>query len=200
MLLSFSCKNFKSFKNEAVLSMVPEKRLSELRYSILNEKIDGKNLSALSTSVVYGPNAAGKTSLINALSCFKRIVLRGNIRDEEFDILHDRVSNAMRLVPFAFSDDSEPVSFDISFTTDMHKFRYVHPSPFPLWNLSGSCSSISEISFSCCASFFNENAGFILTPSTRIRSLRLSARHSWNIRSTFSELSFICSILSDNFD
>ena len=105
--------------------MVPEKRLSELRYSILNEKIDGKNLSALSTSVIYGPNAAGKTSLINALSCFKRIVLRGNIRDEEFDILHDRVSNAMRLVPFAFSDDSEPVSFDISFTTDMHKFRYV---------------------------------------------------------------------------
>ena len=125
MLLSFSCKNFKSFKNEAVLSMVPEKRLSELRYSILNEKIDGKNLSALSTSVIYGPNAAGKTSLINALSCFKRIVLRGNIRDEEFDILHDRVSNAMRLVPFAFSDDSEPVSFDISFTTDMNKFRHV---------------------------------------------------------------------------
>ena len=106
------------------------KELDEGKKTLLNikmryEKIDGKNLSALSTSVIYGPNAAGKTSLINALSCFKRIVLRGNIRDEEFDILHDRVSNAMRLVPFAFSDDSEPVSFDISFTTDMHKFRYV---------------------------------------------------------------------------
>lgn len=125
MLLSFRCKNFKSFRNEAVLNMVPEKRLSELRYSILDEKINGKNLSALSTSVIYGPNAAGKTTLINALSCFKRIVLRGNIRDEESDILHDRVSNAMRLVPFAFADTPEPVLFDITFTTEAHKFRYI---------------------------------------------------------------------------
>lgn len=125
MLLTFSCKNFKSFRNETVLNMIPEKRLSELKYSILNEKVAGKNVDALSTSVIYGPNAAGKTSLINALSCFKRIVLRGNIRDEESDILNDRVSNAMRFVPFAFADTVEPVSFDISFATNAHKFRYV---------------------------------------------------------------------------
>ena len=125
MLLSFRCKNFKSFRKEAILNMVPEKRLTELKYSILNDKIGRKNISALSTSVIYGPNAAGKTTLINALSCFKRIVLRGNIRDEETDVLHDRVSNAMWLVPFAFNDTVEPVSFDIAFTTRAHKYRYI---------------------------------------------------------------------------
>ena len=124
MLLSFSCKNFKSFSKEAVLNMVPEKRLSELRYSILDENANGRRISALSTSVIYGPNAAGKTSLINALSCFKRIVLRGNIRDAESDILRDRVSNAMSFIPFAFSDTVEPVTFDISFSNGSHKFRY----------------------------------------------------------------------------
>lgn len=124
MLLSFSCKNFKSFSKEAVLNMVPEKRLSELRYSILDENANGRKISALSTSVIYGPNAAGKTSLINALSCFKRIVLRGNIRDAESDILRDRVSNAMSFIPFAFSDTVEPVTFDISFSNGSHKFRY----------------------------------------------------------------------------
>ena len=124
MLLSFSCKNFKSFSKEAVLNMVPEKRLSELRYSILDENANGRKNSALSTSVIYGPNAAGKTSLINALSCFKRIVLRGNIRDAESDILRDRVSNAMSFIPFAFSDTVEPVTFDISFSNGSHKFRY----------------------------------------------------------------------------
>lgn len=124
MLLSFSCKNFKSFSKEAVLNMVPEKRLSELRYSILDENVNGRKISALSTSVIYGPNAAGKTSLINALSCFKRIVLRGNIRDAESDILRDRVSNAMSFIPFAFSDTVEPVTFDISFSNGSHKFRY----------------------------------------------------------------------------
>ena len=124
MLLSFSCKNFKSFSKEAVLNMVPEKRLSELRYSILDENANGRKISAPSTSVIYGPNAAGKTSLINALSCFKRIVLRGNIRDAESDILRDRVSNAMSFIPFAFSDTVEPVTFDISFSNGSHKFRY----------------------------------------------------------------------------
>ena len=104
--------------------MVPEKRLSELRYSILDENANGRRISALSTSVIYGPNAAGKTSLINALSCFKRIVLRGNIRDAESDILRDRVSNAMSFIPFAFSDTVEPVTFDTSFSNGSHKFRY----------------------------------------------------------------------------
>ena len=124
MLLSFSCKNFKSFKQKATLNMIPEKRLSELKYSLLNQRIGKNNLSALSSSVIYGPNASGKTSIINALSCFKRIILRGNIRDDDSDILHDRVSNAMNLVPFAFDDNAEPVSFEITFTTEVHKFRY----------------------------------------------------------------------------
>jgi AAA15 family ATPase/GTPase len=40
---------------------------------------------ALSASVIYGPNAAGKTSIANAMSCFRQIVLKETIEDSEDD-------------------------------------------------------------------------------------------------------------------
>ena len=69
MLLNFRCKNFKSFKEGFELDFRPVKRLTELNYSILSQKYGDKEVYALPTSVLYGPNASGKTSVINALSC-----------------------------------------------------------------------------------------------------------------------------------
>lgn len=125
MLLNFSCNNFKSFKDGFVFNMIPEKRMTELDYSILCEKIADKEINALSASVIYGPNAAGKTSVVNAMSCLRQIVLRGNIEDAENDLYGDRISNSMMLIPFAYREDSAPVSFDITFVHDGIKFRYV---------------------------------------------------------------------------
>jgi len=85
MLLNFTCKNFKSFRDGFSFNMVPEKRMKELDYSILSERIGKKDEKALSASVIYGPNAAGKTSIINAMSCMRQMVLRGNIKDSEDD-------------------------------------------------------------------------------------------------------------------
>ena len=124
MLLSFSCKNFKSFKDGFVFNMIPERRMTELDYSIHNETISSKSITALSASVIYGPNAAGKTSVVNAMSCLRQIVLRGNIQDAEEDRYGDRISNSMTLVPFAYQDNTVPVSFDIMFTHKGIKFRY----------------------------------------------------------------------------
>lgn len=125
MLLGFSCNNFKSFKDGFVFNMVPERRMTELDYSILKETIGGKGINALSVSVIYGPNAAGKTSVVNAMSCLRQVVLRGNIQDAENDLYGDRISNGMILAPFAYREDATPVSFDISFTHSGIKFRYV---------------------------------------------------------------------------
>lgn len=81
MLLYFKCGNFKSFRDSFMFSMEPEKRMTELDYSILQEAVGENKIQALSASVIYGPNAAGKTSIVNAMSCMRQIVLRGNIRD-----------------------------------------------------------------------------------------------------------------------
>ena len=124
MLLNFSCCNFKSFSDGFEFDMTPEKRMTELGYSILKRNVNGKGESALSASVIYGPNAAGKTSVVNAMSCFKQIVLRGNIRDAADDRSGDHVSSGMNLAPFAFKDTAAPVSFDITFIQDDVKYRY----------------------------------------------------------------------------
>lgn len=118
MLLNFSCYNFKSFRNGFPFNMVPEARMRELEYSILTETVAGKTERGLSASVLYGPNAAGKTSVVRAMSCMRQIVLRGNVRDASGDC------SGLFLVPFAFREDSAPVRFDATFTSGGMKFRY----------------------------------------------------------------------------
>ncbi len=125
MLLNFSCDNFKSFQDGFHFNMVPEKRMTELDYSILSEEISGQKETGLSASVIYGPNAAGKTSVVNAMSCMRQIVLRGNVRDAADDRSGDNVSHGLALAPFAFRDDAAPVRFDASFTFHGVKYRYV---------------------------------------------------------------------------
>ena len=125
MLLNFKCKNFKSFKDGFEFQMEPESRMTELKYSVLTEKIKKKNVQALSASVIYGPNASGKTSIVNAMSCFRQIIMKGNIEDSEDDKTGDHVSASMVLIPFGFSENEKPVSFDITFTCHGVKYRYV---------------------------------------------------------------------------
>ncbi|GER67431.1 hypothetical protein BpJC7_25960 [Weizmannia acidilactici] len=79
MLLEFKIKNYKSFLDELVFTMVPAPKQKGLDYSILKEKIGLKVYKGLSSAVIYGPNASGKTNLIGAMEVFKAIVLRGNI-------------------------------------------------------------------------------------------------------------------------
>ena len=125
MLLNFKCDNFKSFREGFDFNMVPEKRMSELSYSILKEAVADGVETGLSASVIYGPNAAGKTSIVNAMSCMRQMILRGNIRDASDDRSGDHVSGGLSLAPFAFRDDAAPVGFDASFTRNGVKYRYV---------------------------------------------------------------------------
>lgn len=124
MLLNFSCNNFKSFRDGFQFNMIPEKRMKELDYSILAENVGGHEVFGLSSSVIYGPNAAGKTSIVNAMSCMRQIVLRGNVRDASDDRSGDHVSHKLLLAPFAFRDSASPVSFDVTFTFGGVKYRY----------------------------------------------------------------------------
>lgn len=125
MLLSFRCDNFKSFRDGFVFDMQPKKGLTDLSYSVLKERIAGKKISAISSSVIYGPNAAGKTSIVNAMSCYKQIIDRGNIEDTEQDTTRDHVTAHMSLIPFRFLESFKPIMFDIIFTFREKKYRYL---------------------------------------------------------------------------
>lgn len=115
MLLEFKTKNYKSFVEESVFSMTAAPKQTGLDYSLMKVKIKGKEIKGLSSSVIYGPNAAGKTNIIGAMDVFRAIVLRGNIRNSEEKSSPNPASAALELIPNNSETKAKPVCFFVEF-------------------------------------------------------------------------------------
>lgn len=81
----------------------------------MKAKIKGKEIKGLSSSVIYGPNAAGKTNIIGAMDVFRAIVLRGNIRNSEENFSPNPASGTLELIPNNSETKAKPVCFSIEF-------------------------------------------------------------------------------------
>lgn len=114
MLLEFKAINYKSFREELIFSMIPAPKQKGLDYSILKEKVGKYIYKGLSSAIIYGSNASGKTNIIGAMDTFKNIVLRGHIRNDEKDS-PNAASVALELIPNNTSEELEPVEFSIKF-------------------------------------------------------------------------------------
>ncbi len=115
MLLEFRTKNYKSFVEEASFSMVAAPKQKGLDYSLMKIKIKGKEIKGLSSSVIYGPNASGKTNIIGAMDVFRAIVLRGNIRNSEEKSSPNPAAVALELIPNNNETEGKPVLFAVEF-------------------------------------------------------------------------------------
>lgn len=98
-----------------VFSMTPAPKQKGLDYSIFETNIGKRVYKGLSSAVIYGPNASGKTNIIGAMDTFKAIVLRGHIRNDEDRNSPNVASNMLELIPYYKADDVEPVSFSVKF-------------------------------------------------------------------------------------
>ncbi len=125
MLLEFKVENYKSFLDECTFSMEKAPMQKDLEYSLLSESICRKEYKGLSSSVIYGPNAAGKTNIIGAMDVFRAIVLRGNIRNAEDDNSPNRASFHLELIPNNALKESKPVSFRIKFINNSCLVEYL---------------------------------------------------------------------------
>jgi len=123
MLLNFSVENYKSFKDSVAFSMVPAQKQKGLDYSILKNKAGSKKLSAICSSVIYGPNAAGKTTIIGAMDTMRLIVLRGNILNSTDPYPNDAANN-LELIPNNTLKERKPVKFAISFFENQYHIEY----------------------------------------------------------------------------
>lgn len=72
MLLYFSAANDKSFREPFVFSMEPAPKQKGLDYSVFSEKAGKETVRGLCSSVIYGPNASGKTIIIGALDIHRK--------------------------------------------------------------------------------------------------------------------------------
>ncbi|WP_459207037.1 AAA family ATPase [Pseudomonas sp. MLB6B] len=74
MLIEFSVRNFRSFRNRQTLSMVAASRLGK-KENVFKPNVEGENLpSLLKVAAVYGPNASGKSSLVMAMGVVSNII------------------------------------------------------------------------------------------------------------------------------
>ena len=124
MLLEFRTKNYKSFVEEARFSMTAAPKQSGLDYSLMKVKVKDKNIKGLCSSVIYGPNAAGKTNIIGAMDVMRAIVLRGNIRNAEENSTPNAAACALELIPNNKLTSPEPVEFSVDFFDNDLRIQY----------------------------------------------------------------------------
>lgn len=112
MLIEYRVKNFMSYRDEIIFSMVADKN-REL--SDTNTFKQG-NLTLLKTAAIFGANASGKTNFIASLHYLVRL-MRANV---------DSKALLRELPTFKLDTTSEnlPISYELSFVMDGQRHRY----------------------------------------------------------------------------
>lgn len=112
MLIDFSVKNFRSFKDETILSLETGERLSRLKKT--NTILENNN-RLLKNLVIIGPNGSGKTNLLKAIKRMKTMVTNDT----------KLVTDWLPFSPFELSNESvSNTDFSIKFTYEQQTFEY----------------------------------------------------------------------------
>ncbi len=111
MLVEFRIKNFRSFRDEQVLSLVASND------TVLEENCatEGK-LRLLKAVGIYGPNASGKSNLLRALSTMKQIIIEGPAKPgEKLPVTAFKLSHKY---------SKKPSSFEVTFYHGKFRYQY----------------------------------------------------------------------------
>ena len=112
MLVQFSSRNFKSFKDTFTLDLFTNKEASASSLYPVG------GLTVYPSAVFYGANGSGKSNVLKAFAMMRRLVLN-----------HDKViqsTDTMPMEQFRLSHESEDDStaFDITFVFEGKKYKY----------------------------------------------------------------------------
>jgi hypothetical protein len=119
MLVEFSVSNYRSFRDRVTLSMEAADIASQPP-SLDEQNVfpASRGLSLLTSAVVYGANASGKSNLVAAINVMRTLVLNSS---------RDRwASRLISVEPFRLSTATEtvPSLFEIVFLVDGTQYRY----------------------------------------------------------------------------
>jgi len=119
MLIEFSVSNYRSFRDRVTLSMEAADIASQPpSLDEQNVFTASRGLRLLTSAVVYGANASGKSNLVAAINVMRKLVLNSS-RDR-------RASRLIGVEPFRLSTATEtaPSLFEIVFLVDGTQYRY----------------------------------------------------------------------------
>jgi AAA15 family ATPase/GTPase len=112
MLIEFKCKNYRSFLDEAILSLEKE------NCSYKNGVLADESNKLLSAAAIYGKNGAGKSNLIHAFHIAVLFICNASRLQHE--------SASIPVEPFMLNDFSqyEPTSFEFVYTCQGQNYLY----------------------------------------------------------------------------
>ena len=115
MLIDFTFKNFRAFRDEQVLSLVASKD-KEYSQNIIKTEI-GQDISLLRSVVLYGANASGKTTVLDALN-FSKYLIRHSAKSKP--------DSRIRVKPFLLCEESrlKPIEFEYTFIQEEVRYQY----------------------------------------------------------------------------
>jgi AAA15 family ATPase/GTPase len=106
-LIEFSIENYKIFKNKVTFSTIARKSAHTFEN---NDEV------LLKTSLIYGPNASGKSTLLDALTVMKILVLNSAVIQEGMPLPYHK---------FLLSDVKDvPIAWELIFSLDKKIFKY----------------------------------------------------------------------------
>jgi len=118
MLIQFSIKNFRTFKDKATISFIASNYDKDTREDENIFQDTYHNLRLLKSCVIYGANASGKSKFIEALVFMKRFVITSSKDSQK----GDKIS----VEPFKLNSvsEKEPSEFEVIFTHENILYRY----------------------------------------------------------------------------
>ncbi|MCK5580477.1 MAG: AAA family ATPase [Candidatus Omnitrophica bacterium] len=115
MLVQFTVKNFKSFKNETTLSLVAS---STKEHKNKNTFQASRNISLLKSATIYGPNASGKSNFFQAMCFMKNFIVNSSKETQS--------TEAIPVERFLLNTENakNPSCFEITFIHKNTQYRY----------------------------------------------------------------------------
>ena len=118
MLLQFSIKNFKTFKEKATLSLIASNydKVTRENQNIHLDELFGVRI--LKSAVIYGANASGKSKLFEAFGFMRNFVINSSKDSQK--------GEEINVFPFQLNIESEnePSEFEIIFIYNKILYRY----------------------------------------------------------------------------
>ena len=117
MIIEFSVTNYRSFRQTQTLSLAANPSTDLLEENTFSTSMPGLP-RLLRSVVIYGPNAAGKSNLIQAVNAMKDFVLSSAKETQK--------GETIPVIPFLLDSEtqSEPSEFEALFIQDGVRFQY----------------------------------------------------------------------------
>ena len=118
MLIEFAVTNYRSFKDEARLSLVAGTGKEHRETNVMKPSLasSGRHPDVLRCAAIYGANAAGKSNLLRAMHTMKAVVVNSS----------RTIDGPLPLEPFAFDKrtPSQPTTFEVVCIVKGVRYQY----------------------------------------------------------------------------